>query len=100
MVRAPEVPKRSESSRGSLRRSGFSPIPARLAQKYSKRSPLTVFFRPQVQTISPRHDAEDSTDYSCWPCIAANHDGPNCQGVAQTTPDEQTSSSCAMDQPI
>jgi hypothetical protein len=30
-------------------RSGFPPIPAETHQKYSKRSPLTVLFRLQVQ---------------------------------------------------
>jgi len=32
-------------------RSGSPPIPAETPRKYSKRSPLTVLFRPQFQTI-------------------------------------------------
>jgi hypothetical protein len=48
-VRAPEG--RVEAPGALCCRSGFPPIPAETGRKYSKRLPLTVLFRPQVQTI-------------------------------------------------
>ena len=47
-MRAPGGSERRDISKG-----GFPPIPAETARKYPKRSPLTVLFRQQVQTISP-----------------------------------------------
>jgi len=51
-VRAPGGCVGSRITPGALGcRSGSPPIPAETGPKYSKRSPLTVLLRPQVQTI-------------------------------------------------
>jgi hypothetical protein len=47
-----ESPWRRRTPGALCCRSGFPPIPAETCRKYSKRSPLTVLFRPQVQNYS------------------------------------------------
>jgi hypothetical protein len=50
-------------------RSGsFPPIPAGTVRKYSKRSPLTVLFGSQVQTISPLRRQRRATvlEFGTW----------------------------------
>jgi hypothetical protein len=48
-----EVRATEDQFQGLSGRNGLSPIPVGLPQRYSKHSPLTVLFRPQV------------SDYSC-----------------------------------
>jgi hypothetical protein len=59
---------RRDNSRGSLRHSGFSRSPLDCPNNTLKHPPLTVFFRPQVQTISPvrRQGGAAVLEFSTW----------------------------------
>jgi hypothetical protein len=50
-VRALETGLSAEVHQGSLAPQGLSPIPLGYQPGYSKHSPLTVSFKPQVQII-------------------------------------------------
>jgi hypothetical protein len=50
-VRAPGGSGRRDNPGALCCCSGFPPIPAETGREYSSRSPSTVFFRPQAQTI-------------------------------------------------
>ena len=68
-VRAPGGSGRRDNSRGPLLPQRIlPPIPAGTARKYSKRSPLTVLSRQQVQIISPLRRQRRATvlEFGTW----------------------------------
>jgi hypothetical protein len=68
-VRAPWRLRTEDSSRGPLLPQRIlPPIPAGTARKYSKRSPLTVLSRQQVQIISPLRRQRRATvlEFGTW----------------------------------